>query len=164
VTTVAADDLGALGAPRGRGRSGRLEVWYLTFTDEASGLGGWVHLETVAPTDGTAARVHGWTVLFPTEAAPILERFGPGPAWNEAPAHPLVWCELPVAPGAPGAAASWTTVGPGDEPGTVRVVGEAGALGWHHPPRLVLVCFMWLVVGVHLLVVVVNGSQLASRW
>jgi len=35
---------------------------------------------------------------------------------------------------------------------------------WHHPPRLVLVCFMWLTVGVYLLVVVVNGSQLVHRW
>jgi hypothetical protein len=35
---------------------------------------------------------------------------------------------------------------------------------WHHPPRLLLVCFMWLVVGVYLLVVIVNGSQLANRW
>lgn len=35
---------------------------------------------------------------------------------------------------------------------------------WHHPPRLVLVCFMWLVVGVYLLVVVVNGSQLVHTW
>lgn len=29
---------------------------------------------------------------------------------------------------------------------------------------LVALCFMWLVVGVYLFVVVVNGSQLVTRW
>jgi hypothetical protein len=31
-------------------------------------------------------------------------------------------------------------------------------------PRLIVLCFMWLVVGIYVLVVVVNGSQLASVW
>jgi hypothetical protein len=31
-------------------------------------------------------------------------------------------------------------------------------------PRLIVLCFMWLVVGVYLFVVVVNGSQLVTRW
>lgn len=31
-------------------------------------------------------------------------------------------------------------------------------------PRLIVVCFMWLVAGIYLLVVVVNCSQLVSIW
>ena len=31
-------------------------------------------------------------------------------------------------------------------------------------PWLIVLCFMWLVVGIYVLVVVVNGSQLASVW
>jgi hypothetical protein len=31
-------------------------------------------------------------------------------------------------------------------------------------PRLTVLCFMWLVVGIYVLVVVINGSQLASVW
>jgi hypothetical protein len=31
-------------------------------------------------------------------------------------------------------------------------------------PRLIVLCFMWLVVGIYVLVVVINGSQLASVW
>ena len=32
------------------------------------------------------------------------------------------------------------------------------------PPGIVVLCFMWLVVGVYVLVVVVNGSQLVQAW
>jgi hypothetical protein len=39
---------------------------------------------------------------------------------------------------------------------TVHVVRQA--------PRLIVLCFMWLVVGVYLFVVVINGSQLVNRW
>jgi hypothetical protein len=57
-------------------RAGRVAVWYLTFTD-ASGWAGWVHVETVAPSDGSAPYKHGWTALFPPVDAgpPVLERF-----------------------------------------------------------------------------------------
>ena len=41
-----------LGPPRWRGQPGRLEVWYLTATDPATGTGLWLHHEVVAPTGG----------------------------------------------------------------------------------------------------------------
>lgn len=34
----------------------------------------------------------------------------------------------------------------------------------HHAPSLVVVCFMWLVAGIYVLVVVLNGSQLVHAW
>jgi hypothetical protein len=68
-----------LGAPVWRGEPGRTEVWYATFTDRATGLGGWVHAETVAPTDGAAPYAHGWVALFPAAGPAVVERFGPGP-------------------------------------------------------------------------------------
>ena len=75
-----------LGAPVWDGRSGRLEVWYATFTDAATGTGYWLHYETVAPTAGVtdpsghAPYAHGWAAVFPAESAPRCERFGPEPA------------------------------------------------------------------------------------
>src|SRR5690242_1891949 len=63
-------------APRWRGESGRLEVRYLTATDEATGTGLWVHHEIVAPTSGPTY-VHGWAARFPATDAPTYERFGP---------------------------------------------------------------------------------------
>ena len=68
-----------LGTPVWRGEAGRTEVWYATFTDAATGLGGWVHAETVAPSEGAAPYGHGWLALFPADAPPVVERFGPGP-------------------------------------------------------------------------------------
>lgn len=77
-----------LGPPVWRGERGRTEVWYATFTDAATGLGVWIHAETVAPTDDRAPYAHGWVALFPVEGPPTVERFGPapidpvrGPAW-----------------------------------------------------------------------------------
>lgn len=69
----------SLGAPVWRGEQGRTEVWYATWTDPATGLGAWVHAETVAPTGEGAPYAHGWVALFPADAAPTLERFGPAP-------------------------------------------------------------------------------------
>jgi hypothetical protein len=66
-------------APRWKGQAGRLEVWYCTFTDPASGLGCWIHHEVVAPLDGDPY-VHGWAAAFRPGTAPVLERFGPHPA------------------------------------------------------------------------------------
>ena len=68
-------------------KAGRVDVWYLTFTDESSGWAGWVHVETVAPTDGSAPYRHGWTALFPPVAAepPVVERF------DEALDREVVW-------------------------------------------------------------------------
>jgi hypothetical protein len=65
--------------PRWRGQPGRLEVWYTTLTDPATGTGLWLHTELVAPTSGDAF-VHGWAAVFPPDAPPVWERFGPTPA------------------------------------------------------------------------------------
>jgi hypothetical protein len=64
---------------RWRGQPGRLEVWYSTFTDPATGTGCWLHHELVAPTGGGTANVHGWAAIFPPDGAPVLARFGPQP-------------------------------------------------------------------------------------
>ena len=117
--------VGDLGAPQWRGQSGRLEVWYATFTDEASGLGGWVHLETVAPTDDAAPYAHGWTAVFPPDGPPVVERFGPTPV---VPANAGAWCQVGGAAGEQG----WATVGPaaGADDATARLHGAAGSLAW----------------------------------
>lgn len=63
------------------GRPGRLEVWYATLTDPATGTGFWVHAETVAPSGDRASEqepfAHGWAAVFPPREAPIVARFGP---------------------------------------------------------------------------------------
>ena len=68
--------------PRWRGQPGRLEVWYATATDTATGTGLWLHHERVAPTAelNRDPYVHGWIGLFPPGGSPVLERFGPQPA------------------------------------------------------------------------------------
>lgn len=63
---------------RWRGQPGRLEVWYTTLTDPATGTGVWIHHELVAPDDGSAPRAHGWIAVFEPGRAAVLERFGPG--------------------------------------------------------------------------------------
>ncbi|HEX8973620.1 hypothetical protein [Oryzihumus sp.] len=65
-------------AARWRGQPGRLEVWYATLTDPATGLGLWLHHEMVAGRDGTV-RWHGWAAAFPADGPPVLARFGPAP-------------------------------------------------------------------------------------
>jgi hypothetical protein len=65
-------------APRWRGQPGRLEVWYASATDTATGMGLWFHYELVSPTSGDAY-VHGWIATFPTDGAPAVDRFGPEP-------------------------------------------------------------------------------------
>jgi hypothetical protein len=71
-----------LWAPRWRGQPGRLEVWYATVTDAATGTGFWVHHEVVSPTepDDHPPYAHGWAALFPPDGDPVFARFGPGPA------------------------------------------------------------------------------------
>ncbi|MGE5292483.1 MAG: hypothetical protein ACM3ML_35895 [Micromonosporaceae bacterium] len=64
-------------APRWRGQPGRLEVWYTTLTDPATGTGFWLHHELVAPTDGSEPYAHGWAAVFAPDSAPTLARFGP---------------------------------------------------------------------------------------
>ena len=70
------DDLS--GRPRWRGQRGRLEVWYATATDHATGAGVWVHHERIAPTEGEPY-AHGWIALFPSDEQPMVERYGPEP-------------------------------------------------------------------------------------
>ena len=72
-------DVELAGRPRWRGQRGRLEVHYLTATDEATGTGLWLHHEVVAPTSGDAY-AHGWLAMFPPDAPPSYDRFGPSPA------------------------------------------------------------------------------------
>lgn len=63
----------------------RIEVWYDTFTDPATGAGFWLHHELVSPAGdgGRAPFVHGWAAAFPalgpSSVAPAWERFGPLP-------------------------------------------------------------------------------------
>lgn len=65
-------------SPRWRGQPGRLEVWYASATDSATGMGLWLHYELVAPTSGDAY-VHGWVATFPVDLPPAVVRFGPEP-------------------------------------------------------------------------------------
>jgi len=93
---------------RWHGQSGRLEVWYTTLTDPATGTGFWLHTELVAPTSGDAAYVHGWAAVFPPDDVPVWERFGPAPVDRTAPpselagtAGALSWQLRQVAAGGP---------------------------------------------------------------
>lgn len=61
---------------RWRGAPGRLEVWYATFTDRATGTGLWLHGEMVAPTDGSPPTRLGWAALFPPDGPPSWHRTG----------------------------------------------------------------------------------------
>jgi hypothetical protein len=65
-----------IGAPRWDGKPHRLDVWYSTFTDPASGEGYWLHYETVAPVEGEPY-AHGWAAVFPPGGPARAERFGP---------------------------------------------------------------------------------------
>lgn len=104
-------------ARRWTGAPGRLEVWYTTLTNPATGVGLWVHHEIVAPTAerGAAPYGHGWISLFPADAAPVTARFGP---------HPV----QPVQPGLP--RVPWFDVnGCRAQPG--HFSGEAGGIRWN---------------------------------
>jgi hypothetical protein len=82
-------DLLLAARPRWRGQRGRLEVWYATLTDPDSGTGAWVHAELVVPTDPAREPYrHGWVALFPADAPPVVERFGPEPG---APTDGATW-------------------------------------------------------------------------
>jgi len=100
-------------APRWSGTPGRLEIWYTTLTNPATGVGLWVHHETVAPTVARAARPygHGWVSLFPTDAPPVTGRFGP---------HPI----KPSAVGAPWFDAAGCRAAPG------HFTGSADGMTW----------------------------------
>jgi hypothetical protein len=99
------------GAPRWRGQSHRLEVWYATATDAATGTGLWIHDELVAPSAAEAYR-HGWIAGFPPDSAPWVQRFGPEPAARPA-AGDVAW-----------QSGGDVTTAPG------RLVGSAGEASW----------------------------------
>jgi hypothetical protein len=100
----------ALGPSRWRGEPGRLEVWYATFTDPATGEGYWLHHELVAPL-AAEAYVHGWGAVFPPGAAAEYWRFGPEPV--PASVRSDVW---------------FTSAGTHVDAGHMR--GSAGAMSW----------------------------------
>jgi hypothetical protein len=106
------EELRSAAAPRWRGQSGRLEVWYATLSDPVTRAGLWVHYETVAPTSTTARDPygHGWVSWFPAEGPPHTERFGPEPV---APAAGPVWLKVADARIAP-----------------EELAGRAGSLAW----------------------------------
>jgi hypothetical protein len=89
---VMRDDARELARPRWRGQPGRVETWYATFTDPATGDGYWMHAEVHAPIEGDHADAHGWFAAFPREGPPLVARFGPeaviaapgGPDWFDA--------------------------------------------------------------------------------
>ena len=76
-----------IGASRWDGKAHRMEVWYSTFTDPATGDGYWLHYETVAPTEGNPY-AHGWAAVFPGGGPARAERFGPIPIDVASPASP----------------------------------------------------------------------------
>jgi hypothetical protein len=109
--------------PRWRGRAGRLEVWYTTVTDPATGTGLWLHHELVAPTHGRSGPyAHGWLALFPPHGRPAMTRFGPVP-WA-APTPPVVF-----AAGAVTVRADGTLVGAADATDGADAAGATGAAG-----------------------------------
>lgn len=108
------DALELASAPRWNGAPGRLEVWYATLTDPATGTGLWVHHEIVAPTTNRAASpyAHGWISVFPAGGAPVTARFGPQPV-------------EPGKPGSPWFEASGCRAEPG------KLSGKAGDIRWN---------------------------------
>jgi hypothetical protein len=108
--TSATAPLSSPGASRWRGQRGRVEVWYVTLTDRATGTGVWVHHETVAPKHDDAPYGHGWAAVFEPGRPPVVERFGPDPMTSIDPTawHAVAGCTL------------------GD--GSLR--GAAGSLAW----------------------------------
>jgi hypothetical protein len=96
--------------PRWRGQPGRLEVWYVTATDAATGTGLWLHHEMVAPLR-EPAYAHGWIAHFPSDGPPQTQRFGPTPV-------------PPVASSTEWNSAAGCSVGPG------RLSGDAGPVSW----------------------------------
>jgi hypothetical protein len=106
------DELRSAAAPRWRGRTGRLEVWYATLSDPQTRAALWVHCETVAPTRGPAY-AHGWATWFPADGSPHTQRFGPEP----------------VSPADPSAGADWFAAA-GARVGREALAGRAGSLAW----------------------------------
>jgi hypothetical protein len=115
--------------PRWRGQAGRLEVWYATLTDPATGTGVWLHHELVAPVGGPAPSVHGWLAIFPPDQPATVARYGPNPVAATAPGGVPSAGDVVVHPD------TW--------------VGEPGELGWqlsvagHAPPLFAVPRWAW---------------------
>jgi len=120
--------LADLMASRWRGQRGRLEVWYTTLTDPATGTGVWLHHELVAPSDGAPVYAHGWVAVFPPTDPPHFARFGPtGWAPSKAPAGGGPAGTAP----ADGAAAGDVVFASGPvEVSGGRLAGKAGDVSW----------------------------------
>jgi hypothetical protein len=110
---MAVPGVATLGLPRWRNESGRLEVWYATFTDATSNTGYWIHHELVAPPYGPA-KFHGWAAVFAPERPAVLARFGP----------------VPIAdPAALRGGDAWVS-GAGCSVSAAQLHGTAGTLAW----------------------------------
>jgi len=122
-------DVDLAGRPRWRGTPGRLEVHYVTATDDATGTGLWVHHETVAPVKDEPY-AHGWTAVFPPDGPPAWERFGPTPASTSYDAP------------------TWATAGASTLT-SVSASGTAGDIVWdlswplHDPPMWTFPRWVW---------------------
>lgn len=46
----------------------------------------------------------------------------------------------------------------------VGIVAALTVRALRRPPALIVVCFMWLVAGIYVLAVALNGSQLVQAW
>lgn len=115
--------------PRWRGQGGRLEAWYVTWSDPATTGAGWVHHEIVAPPTG-GAQALGWAVLFRAGRPPVAERFGPHPVvagdGGRWPSVPEATFEPPVVAGAAGRLGWDLRLGPDG----ARPLYTFGRVGW----------------------------------
>ena len=80
-------------SPRWKGQPHRLEVWYATITDGATGAGVWLHHEVVAPADGREPHALGWSALVPVDDKPVSARYGPDPVSPFEGTFGLTWVE-----------------------------------------------------------------------
>ena len=121
-------------APRRHGRRGRVEVWYATATDPATGAGLWVHGEVVSPITAPAY-AHGWLALFPVDGVPAVARFGPADVPPDADAEatpesePESGSESEPA-SEPQSGSPWFRAGPDVVIGPDGTRGRAAGLAW----------------------------------